>query len=243
MAAVSDRGWSELRSAVWDETMADYAAQIAEDEAVEAAAMGLRDVEDDAGLLGGHTAWLPAFEDLDDFLIDDEEAVPPDVLEWHVVVRCRRCVNRGVAKPPTIAIVGKWAGVPPWTVLRRTRRRSAPKTDDDLRAHIDERYPSWSPQFNSPETPRAQEIDRRRAVLLSRARAYPVSMARRSAAASEPLSAVAENLRAPFAEAPEGGRFTIDCGRGHRVQTTALGLRRVGERARSDGGRDAEATL
>ncbi len=243
MAAVSDLGWSELRNAVWDETIADYAAQIAEDEAIEAAAMGLVDFEHDDRRLRAQTGWEPTFEDLDEYLIDDENPAPSDVLEWHVVIRCRRCVQRGVVTPPTVAVVGKWAGEPPCTVLRRTTRRSAPRTDNDLRGLIDERYPSWSPQFNSPETPQAQAIDRRRGILLSRARAHPVAMARRSTSSSEPLRAVAENLRAPFAEAPEDGRFAIDCGRGHRVQTTARALRRLGERSLSAGAQEAEATL
>lgn len=226
--------------------MAGYAASIAEDEAVEAAAMGL--VDDEAQtwsgaerFLGDQGEYEPCFEDLDG--LDNEDEVPhygPGTLLGRVVVRCKRCSERGVRQPPALAVMGTWREGERWTVLRRIERPRVPEGEKELLGLLAARYPHWAPR-ELPEV--AADVDRRRAVLLAEARAHEVAVPGRALAPSGGRRTLAADLRAPFIEAPEDGRFTIDCGRGHRAQTTARALRRLAERAFAEGATVSEATL
>lgn len=129
---------------------------------------------------------------------------------WLVIIGCRKCADRGIT-PPQLAQVVRRSAVK-WDVHVRVARIGLPRpgNERDVQGYV-RRYSQMH-----PERTRQEVAD----------------------GAVRMLKPYAEKLRldrGQFAPAPIRGRFIIDCDRGHRVQTTAASLIRLGGAAITGG--------
>lgn len=212
--------------------MESYASNVAEEEAVEAARSG---AEFMAGDLPDADLFAPVDDELFDTFGAEPEMEPP--LDDKATVRCLRCLTAGRATPPTLAVLGRRAKNE-WVVLIRQARPGLPRAgqNDELWNFLEARYPHRRPM----QGPTGQ-LDRDRAELLGTAKSHVLSTPPRKRGDAPTQAVVGSNARAPFTAAPKRGRFTIDCGRGHVLQTTAQALIRLAAQASvgADGRRDA----
>jgi hypothetical protein len=134
---------------------------------------------------------------------------------WLVQFGCRKCAERGVTPTELAAIVRRPAGV--WELRVRGPRIGLPRAGNE---HDAQGY-AWRFSELHPER-NPEEVAARAAYFVRSPHAHKLKL-----------------NRDHFALAPKRGRFMIDCGRGHGIQTTAASLIRLADGAIAGGAEEA----